>query len=55
MYIIATTLMWEDGNLTTVSTYSLGRRILKADPFRDLPSKERAAVASSGVRNSTNA
>jgi len=47
--------MGNDGNLTTISTYSFGRRILKEDPFRDLPSKERAAVASSGVRNSANA
>uniref|UniRef100_A0A0A9EKB3 Uncharacterized protein n=1 Tax=Arundo donax TaxID=35708 RepID=A0A0A9EKB3_ARUDO len=37
-----------------ISTYSLGRRIFKADPLRGLPSKERAVVASSGVRNSAN-
>jgi hypothetical protein len=44
-----------DKILTVISTNSLGRRIFKADPLSDLPSKERAVVASSGVRNSTNA
>lgn len=43
------------GDLTAISIYSLGRLILRVDPLKDLPSKERAAVASSGVRNSTNA
>lgn len=42
-------------SLTGTSTKSLGRLILRIEPVNDLPSKERADVASSGVRNSTSA
>ena len=41
--------------LTATSTKSLGRLTLRMEPEKEPPSKERAAKASSGVRNSKSA
>lgn len=41
--------------LTATSTKSFGRLILRIEPQKDLPSKESAAEASSGVKNSRRA
>lgn len=41
--------------LTATSTKSFGRLIFKREPEKEAPSNERAAEASSGVRNSTKA
>lgn len=41
--------------LTATSTKSFGRLILRIEPEKDLPSKDSAAEASSGVKNSKRA